>query len=55
MLEQAFIPMLASRGLPILLANMDHRRSVDMVRLSGGRLSPSVFSWWQVATRRTRP
>jgi 5-methyltetrahydrofolate corrinoid/iron sulfur protein methyltransferase len=49
-LEQAFIPMLASHGLSILLANMQHRRSVDMTRLSGWILDAGVFAWRQAET-----
>lgn len=49
-LEQAFIPMLASRGLSMLLVNMDHRRSVAMVRLSGWLLNEGVFAWRQIDT-----
>ncbi len=48
MIEQAFIPMLASRGLSILLANLNHRRSVDTVRLSRWILNEGVFAWSQV-------
>lgn len=47
-LEQAFIPMLASRGLSMLLVNMDHRRSVAMVRLSRWLFNEGVFAWHQV-------
>lgn len=48
LLEQAFIPMLASHGLSILLVNMNHRRSVDMARLSSWLLNEGVFAWRQV-------
>ncbi len=47
-LEQAFIPMLAARGLSMLLVNMDHGRSVQMARICGWLLDGSVFSWHQV-------
>ena len=47
-LEAAWIPMLVSRGLDMLLVNMDHRRSVDMARRCGWLLSDGVFSWEQV-------
>ncbi len=47
-LEGGFVPMLAAHGLSMLLVNMDHARSVDMVRISRWLLEERVFAWQQV-------
>ena len=47
-LEQAFVPMLLAHGLSMLLVNMNHKRSVSMVRACRWILDEGVFSWQQV-------
>ena len=44
-MEAAFVPMLAAHGLGMLLVNMDHTRSVEMVRTCRRILDDRVFAW----------
>lgn len=44
-IEAAFVPMLAAHELGMLLVNMDHTRSVEMVRTCRRILDDRVFAW----------
>ncbi|MFZ3048310.1 MAG: dihydropteroate synthase [Desulfatirhabdiaceae bacterium] len=48
LLECAWIPMLASSGLAMLMMNMTRRRSVEMARTCRTLLTRDIFAWEEI-------
>lgn len=45
LLEQSFLPIIASSGLTMALLNVFHQQSMQIARACDALLSPGVFSW----------
>lgn len=44
-LEQAFLPMLAASGLDMVLVNVLHGPTMEIIKTSNALLSETIFSW----------
>ena len=48
LLEQSFLPIIASSGLTLALLNVFHQQSMQTARACDALLSPGVFSWAEI-------